>query len=348
MIRDMHGNLLADDADALVNTVNTVGVMGKGIALQFKRAFPEMFKDYAREAKAGRVEIGRMHVWETGSLNGPKYVINFPTKRHWKAGSRLADVDSGLQDLTRVVAELGIRSIAVPPLGCGNGGLDWGVVAPRIRTAFAGLADVDVRVYPPAGAPPASEMLTNGPAPRLTPVRAALLRLMRAYREVAWEWPGQIETQKLAYFLQIAGEPLRLTYAKGFYGPYAENLHKTLRDMEGHFILGYGDGSAPALTAPPLEVIVDVDQVVEGDPDTSARTNRVLDLISGFEGTYDLELLASVHWAVTHENAHDPREASDVIRRWTRRKADLFGPEHVAVAWEALDRRGWLRIPAAV
>lgn len=120
MIRDMHGNLLADEADALVNTVNTVGVMGKGIALQFKRAYPEMFKAYARAAKDGTLETGRMHVWETGSLTGPRFIINFPTKRHWKAGSRIEDIDAGLTDLVRVVRDLGITSIALPPLGCGN------------------------------------------------------------------------------------------------------------------------------------------------------------------------------------------------------------------------------------
>ena len=159
MVRERHGNLLADDADALVNTVNTVGVMGKGIALQFKRAYPRMFTDYAREAKAGRLVTGRMHVWETGSLTGPRFVINFPTKQHWRAPSRMSDIGAGLTDLVRVVRERGIRSIAIPPLGCGNGGLDWTDVAPRIHAAFAALGDdVDVRVYGPAGAPPAHEM----------------------------------------------------------------------------------------------------------------------------------------------------------------------------------------------
>jgi len=351
MIRDMHGNLLADEADALVNTVNTVGVMGKGIALQFKRAYPEMFKAYARAAKDGTLETGRMHVWETGSLTGPRFIINFPTKRHWKAGSRIEDIDAGLTDLVRVVRDLGITSIALPPLGCGNGGLDWGEVAPRIHAAFADLGDdVDVRVYPPGGAPAASEMINREQAPRLTPVRAALLTLMRAYHDVAWECPGPIETQKLAYFLQAAGEPLRLEFEKGHYGPYADGLRKTLRDMEGHFITGYGDGSSPALTAEPLEVLPEAATLaaVDASPETAARTARVLDLISGFEGNYDLELLASVHWAVNHENARDPQEASDVIRSWTRRKADLFGTDHVAIAWTALERGGWLRVPAPV
>ena len=150
MFRNVSGNLLADDADALVNTVNTAGVMGKGIALQFKRAFPAMFRDYAREAKAGRLRPGSMHVWATGAMTGPRYIINFPTKRHWKANSRLDDIEAGLADLVTVVRDLGIRSVALPPLGCGNGGLAWSDVEPRIRAAFEPLADaVEVRVYAP-------------------------------------------------------------------------------------------------------------------------------------------------------------------------------------------------------
>lgn len=348
MFSAVRGNLLADDADALVNTVNTVGVMGKGIALQFKRAYPEMFADYAREAKADRLAPGRMHVWETGSLTSPRFIINFPTKRHWKAGSRLEDIESGLTDLVRVVEELGIRSIAVPPLGCGNGGLPWAQVEPRIRAAFGQLSDtVDVRIYAPVGAPPAREMVDRTPVPALTPARAALLSLMTAYHCVAWEWPGLVDTQKLAYFLQEAGEPLRLSFNRGPYGPYADGLRKTLRDMEGHFITGYGDGSARPLDAEPLEVTTEAQSALQaaiGDaPATAARTNRVLELIGGFEGAYDLELLASVHWAAVHHAADTPADAVRVIREWTSRKAGLFGPHHVGVAWKALASGDWLK-----
>lgn len=353
MFSELRGNLLADDAEALVNTVNTVGVMGKGIALQFKRAYPEMFTAYAREAKAGRLAIGHMFVWETGSLAGPRFIINFPTKRHWKAGSRIEDIETGLVDLVRVVQDLGIRSIALPPLGCGNGGLAWAEVAPRIRAAFEPLADqVDVRVYVPAGAPPAREMLTREASPKLTPMRAALLRLMSAYQAVSWDWPGLVDTQKLAYFLQEAGEPLRLEYTKGPYGPYADNLRTTLRSMEGHFITGFGDGSAPPLSAEPLEVTPQAGaalrESIEAAPNTAERTQRVLDLVDGFEGTYDLELLASVHWAVTHDQARTPEDASRIIQQWTSRKAGLFGSDHVRTAWEALERGGWLRVPSPV
>lgn len=160
MITQAHGNLLEADVDALVNTVNTVGVMGKGIALQFRRAYPEMFTSYARAVKSHDVQLGVMHVWPTGAMAGPRLIINFPTKGHWRAPSRLEDVERGLDYLVRVIRQLGIRSIAVPPLGCGNGGLDWSVVEPLIRSKLSSVPDVDVRLYAPEGAPAAVDMPT--------------------------------------------------------------------------------------------------------------------------------------------------------------------------------------------
>jgi O-acetyl-ADP-ribose deacetylase (regulator of RNase III) len=142
-------NLLKEDVDALVNTVNTQGIMGKGIALQFKKAWPEMFKSYEAACKRGEVTLGRMHVGETGSLAGPRYIINFPTKGHWRSRSKIADIDAGLNDLTQVIRERGITSIAIPPLGCGNGGLDWREVEPRMLRSLKPLADtVDIRIFP--------------------------------------------------------------------------------------------------------------------------------------------------------------------------------------------------------
>lgn len=153
MIHESHGDLLDADVEALVNAVNTVGVMGRGIALQFRRRFPGMFRDYERAARRREVHLGRMHVWETGAASGPRYIINFPTKGHWRARSRLPDVDAGLDDLVRVVREKSIRSLALPPLGCGNGGLAWAQVRPLIAAAFEQLPGVDVRIFPPEGTP---------------------------------------------------------------------------------------------------------------------------------------------------------------------------------------------------
>ncbi|MGF1645973.1 MAG: macro domain-containing protein [Kineosporiaceae bacterium] len=152
MIEHGNGDLLTGDTDATVNTVNTVGVMGKGVALQVKRAFPDAYAAYRTACQRGEVEIGRMLVHDRGVLGPARYVINFPTKRHWRSPSRLADIDAGLDDLRRVLAELSVSSVAVPALGCGNGGLDWREVRPRIEAALGGLSVVRVVLYPPAGA----------------------------------------------------------------------------------------------------------------------------------------------------------------------------------------------------
>ncbi|MFD3509313.1 macro domain-containing protein [Nocardia sp. NPDC058666] len=150
MIREESGDLLSADVEALVNAVNTVGVMGKGIALQFKQTYPEMFRDYARAARAGEVQIGAMHVWATGATNGPRFVINYPTKRHWRSPSRLDDVAAGLPALAQTIEQNEIRSVAIPALGCGYGGLGWASVEPLIRRTLVPLATlVDIQLYPP-------------------------------------------------------------------------------------------------------------------------------------------------------------------------------------------------------
>ncbi len=341
------GNLLAQDVDALVNTVNTQGVMGKGIALQFKRAWPAMFKDYAAACKRGEVTPGRMHVWPTGSLTGPRYIINFPTKRHWREPSRLDDIEAGLAALAEIVRELGITSIAVPPLGCGNGGLSWADVEPRIVGSMAPLAgNVEVRLFAPSGAPVAADQLNRETSPRLTEARAALLALMWEYEQVTFEAPTLIEVQKLAYFLQANGEPLRLTFHAGRYGPYADNLRKALSNMEGHFISGFGDGSAAVPEAEPVRVRPEVreqlNSFIAGHPATAARISSVLSEIQGFESTYGLELLATVHWVVTHDAAaaSSSQEAHRLVREWSDRKSSLFTHSHVDNAWNAVRERG--------
>jgi len=153
MIHLVSGNLLEAQTEALVNTVNCMGIMGKGIALQFKQAFPDNFNDYSQACSKGKVRIGKMFVYRTDSMFHPKYIINFPTKRHWKAKSRLEDIELGLKDLVRIIKDLNIKSIAVPPLGSGLGGLNWGEVKSRILDALDNVPDVRVLLYEPKGAP---------------------------------------------------------------------------------------------------------------------------------------------------------------------------------------------------
>lgn len=349
MITEKSGNLFGADVEALVNTVNTVGVMGKGIALQFRRAYPAMFDAYAKAAKAGDVQTGRMHVWTNEALTGPRYIINFPTKRHWKERSELGDIKAGLADLVRVVQGLEIKSIAVPPLGCGNGGLEWAQVQPLIASAFANLPEIDLHVYPPAGAPPAAAMTTATPRPKWTVGKAALVDLVARYGERTLD-VSIIEVQKLMYFAQEVGEPLRLEYRKAVYGPYAENLQKVLRAVEGHFLTGYGDGSLSVASAEPIAPLPgaaeEAAHFLTHHPATRARAERVLDLANGYESAYAMELLSTVHWVATHEPnpAVNAEEAADRVATWSARKATMFTTDHVRTAWEHLVGCGWLPV----
>lgn len=151
MITSTHGDLLRDESEAIVNTVNCVGVMGRGIALQFRNTYPKNFKAYAMACQREEVQPGRMFVYETGELTGPRFIINFPTKRHWRDKSRIDDIDAGLEALVELLREKKIRSIALPPLGCGLGGLDWSQVKPRIVAALGVLDDVKVTIFEPEG-----------------------------------------------------------------------------------------------------------------------------------------------------------------------------------------------------
>ncbi|MGH9156127.1 MAG: type II toxin-antitoxin system antitoxin DNA ADP-ribosyl glycohydrolase DarG [Acidimicrobiales bacterium] len=360
MIQDAHGNLLTAEADALVNTVNTVGVMGKGIALQFKRAFPENYKAYKAACDQGKVQIGQMFIWDAGELvpAKPRFVINFPTKVHWRSRSTLAVIRTGLEDLVRQVRDLPVKSLAVPPLGCGHGGLRWDEVRPLILEALGELEGVEVLLFPPEGAPSAADQPSRTQLPRMTPGRAALIGIMERYLPFAVNVTA-VDIQKLMYFMQEAGEPLKLRFAKGRYGPYADNLRHVLASMEGHYISGVGDGSSKALDPIPFEILKGASAasatVLAERPETTARMHRVAELIEGFESAYGLELLATVHWAGTRDEGGAPRgtpaSVADIERRvssWNRRKGQLFKSAHIAKAIAHLHRRGWLEAPGPV
>lgn len=343
MIRYTMGNLLEADADALVNTVNCVGVMGKGIALQFKQAFPENYEKYRQACARGEVRPGRMFVFETGNLMGNKFIINFPTKQHWKGKSRIEDVDSGLDALVEVIRARGIKSVAVPPLGCGNGGLDWGVVRKLIHRKLGNLEGAEVLVYEPAGAPSNREMMIATKEPRMTRGRAALLGIFGKYLIPGYELT-MLEIQKLAYFLQQAGEPLNLNFVEERFGPYAETLHHVLQRIEGHFIRGYGDRSRDASVEVVPAAVAKALQVLGADhPDTLERADRVEKLIEGFETPFGLELLSTAHWVLKKKpecRESLPMTVSEV-HAWNERKAEIFSPAQIELAWAQLRSKGW-------
>ena len=343
MIRFTTGDILQAGTEALVNTVNSVGVMGRGIALQFKQAFPANFKAYAGACKRGEVEPGRMFVYDTGELAPPRYIINFPTKRHWRGKSRIEDIESGLAALVDEVRRRGIRSIAIPPLGSGLGGLSWAEIRPLIVQAFEQLPDVDVVVFEPRS-PAANEGVNRSTdVPRMTAGRAALVGLMNRYLGALMDpFITLLEVHKLMYFLQESGEPLQLRYVKAQYGPYAENLRHVLRAIDGHLIAGYaGGGDRPdkQLSLVP-GATRDAEAFLATASVTRDRFNRVVSLVDGFETPYGLELLATVHWVMMQEGASDPDRIITAIHDWGERK-QRFTPAQIQLAADRLRTEGW-------
>lgn len=349
MIEEAEGNLLRADAEALVNTVNCVGFMGKGIALQFRQAHPDNFRFYERACRKEEVQPGRMLIFDAGQMFKPRYIINFPTKRHWRGKSRVEDIQSGLDALVADVKRLGIKSIAVPPLGCGNGGLEWSVIRPIIVRAFASLPDVTVMLYSPAGAPDARTMPVRTTRPNMTPTRALLVKLMQQYLVLAYRLT-HLEIQKLAYFLQESGERMLLKYEAGRYGPYAQNLTKVLERIEGHFIRGYGDNPNPdsEIDLDPLAP-AEAEVTLDKHPGSVERLRTVGELIEGFETPYGMELLSTVHWVCTRGETRptDAQSVIDAVYAWSDRKK-MFKPQHIRLAWERLVKLGWITGELAV
>ena len=340
------GNLLTADVEALVNTVNTVGVMGKGIALQFKRAFPANFRAYQAACKSGEVQLGHVWTFDTGVLGPRRYVLNFPTKQHWRSSSRLQDIAAGLESLVETVEALNVKSIAIPALGCGNGGLSWNEVRPLIEQACARMPHVRTVVYSPEGAPPPAAMPNATPQPPLTRSRALLVAATSRYLERARlqevrDGVSELEIQKLAYFLQVFGAPLRLDFVRGRYGPYAPALGLTLDAMEGHHLTGLGDRSARVTEFAPINPVREsaeiADALLSRNPEDQDRLVALLRLVEGFETPYSLELLATVHFAAGHTpETSDPTALADRVASWSLRKARLFTGKHVTLAAQRL------------
>lgn len=341
MIELTTGDILQADAEALVNTVNCVGIMGRGVALQFKNSYPENFKAYQAACARGEVQPGRMFVFETGTLTSPKFIINFPTKRHWKGKSRIEDIESGLRALVEEVSTRGIHSIAIPPLGSGLGGLRWDEVRPRIEAALGVIGGLRATIFEPTSVPAATR---SRDVPSMSPGRAALVVLMHRYLGGLMDpFVTLIEVQKLMYFMQEAGEPLRLNYVKHHYGPYADNLRHVLTKIEGHLVSGYHDGGdAPdkQLELVP-SAVRDAEAFLAGSGDTRSRFDRVGTLVEGFETPFGLELLATVHWVATREHASSAEDAAAKVYAWNERKR-RFLPGQIGIAFETLRANGWL------
>lgn len=337
------GNILDADAEAIVNTVNTQGVMGAGVALQFKKAYPDNFKHYEKAAKAGQINVGKIFVTETGKITNPKYIINFPTKQHWRYPSKLVWIKDGLEDLKKFIIKKKIKSIALPPLGCGNGKLDWHDVKPLITQSLEEIKNLNVLLFEPSDfAYQPSSKKTYTKMPSLTDVRAMILALLNHYKILGYELT-LLEAHKLVYFLERFGEPLKLNFEKGQYGPYSEKFNHVLYDLDGHYLAGMKER-----TAKPLDpVIINQKQLpkvykyikTNCTPAQVQRLNRVFKLIEGFESPLGMELLATVDFVLKFELGQDlfaELELENKIHSWSERKSKLLTKEYIDIALERL------------
>jgi len=340
MITYKKGNIFDAKVEALVNTVNTVGVMGKGIALQFKFAFPESYKAYKEAASRNEIVTGKVQIVPVNDINGVKYIINFPTKAHWRNPSKIQWINDGLIDLKKQVQEFGINSIAIPPLGCGNGGLNWDNVKPLIDSLLADLK-IDITVYEPSDAIKQALMKKEKPtASKLTPVRAMLLYLLYKYRALG-EFSSEFAAEKLSYFLQRFGETqLKLDFKKGLYGPYSGKVRHVLYALNGYYIKGYEQKEAKPFET--LELVVSKKNEVEIylnnniSAEEKERLDQVAELIQGFESPYGLELLATVDFLRNITKLKDAFSIKNEL--WSQRKQDLFPINHIELAINHLNR----------
>ena len=340
MITYETGNLLAAQVEALVNTMNTVGVMGKGIALQFKEAFPENYRAYAAACKKGAVVTGRMFVTETNRIDGLRYIINFPTKMHWKQPSKLEFIREGLEDLKRVLLEKNIHSIALPPLGCGNGGLDWGAVKPLIEEVLHDLP-VAILVYEPSEV--VEKILTaeyNHTPAKLTPPRAMMLSLLYHYRSLG-EYASEFAAEKLMYFLQRMGEKnLNLHFVKHFYGPYSGRVRHVLFALDGTYLTGLSQKDVK----PFQHLLLRTERQAEvhaylNEHTTAAqqiRLAQVQNLLDGFQSPAGLELLATLDFLIKENKIFDLTALLHHLKNWSPRKKKMFTEYQVNVALNRL------------
>ena len=338
MIKFVKGDIFEAKADALVNTINIVGIMGKGIALQFKERFKENFKLYQKASENKEIEIGKMFVTRSNDINGTKWIINFPTKKHWIHPSKMEYIEKGLDDLINCIKEKNIKSIAIPPLGCGNGGLDWDDVKSVMLNKLSTLKDVDIQIYEP------SKIVYNKAKtehfkkiPALTHIRAMILSIMKDY-SLAGYTLSLLETQKLAYFLQRVGEPLKFEFIKEEYGPFASKLNHVLYDLDGFYITGMKFKDVKKFD--PLNVIKDKEASIESfiknncSEEQKKRLKDLSRIIEGYETPLCMELLSTVDYVMVNEckDYEDVKEVQTKVKGWNERKGKYLLPEYITVA----------------
>lgn len=339
MIEYKIGDLLESDAEALVNTVNTVGVMGKGIALQFKDAFRHNSKIYTDACKKNLLEPGKLlSVWDENLVFGKKLIINFPTKTHWRRPSEYEYIQKGLIALREEILNRHIKSIAIPPLGAGNGGLDWEIVKPMIVNALEDLPTAVLIFEPNTAIKDILQKQESNKKVQLTPARAALLYSLFAFESFG-EYSSLFAANKLAYFLQRMGQKLRLDFKAHLYGPYAIGVEKVLYHLNGSYIRGLEQGQAKPFEPLKLnyEKWDDVqDYVGKMDEADRHRLQRLLSFLKNFTSELSLEILASVDFILCSHPNYTVEQVKKSL--WTKRKKDMFRPESIEKAYQHLNK----------
>ncbi|HZT05705.1 MAG TPA: macro domain-containing protein [Chloroflexota bacterium] len=353
MITTRVGNILDSSAQTLVNTVNCVGVMGKGIALEFKKRFPEMFQDYVERCARREVRLGRPYLYRRREL---PWVLNFATKDHWRAVSRLSDIVAGLEYLEQHYREWGITSLAVPPLGCGQGQLEWEVVGPTLFRHLSRL-DIPVEVYAPYGTPDDQLQLSflsdDGAhamlqAPRIQPTWVALVAVVDRIEQEPYHWPiGRTMFQKIAYFASEAGVPTGLTHVRGSYGPFAPELKRVTSRLVNNGLIRE-EQRGRAFTIVPGPTFGDAQVAFQAQLAAwSGAIDRLTDLFLRMR-TQQAEVAATVHFAA-RELAADGRKHSEmeVLRaaaEWKQRRRPPIQNTKFAEAIRSLNLIGWLEL----
>lgn len=370
MITVTIGDIFESHAEALVNTVNTVGIMGKGIALGFKKRFPEMFDDYARRCAHHEVKLGRPYIYKRLT---PPHIINFPTKEHWRSVSKLSDIVRGLEFLAAHIQQWDVRLLAVPPLGCGEGQLEWRVVGPTLYRHLAKLP-IHVELYAPFGTPHEEleiSFLTLSQRPReherwtttvieapthpgfrVEPGWVALAAILERIERERHHWPvGRIGFQKLAYFATEAGIPTGLIHARGSYGPYSADVKRVLSALLNNGLIAEGRlGKMFVTTVGPT--FTDAKRAYAAQLGAwESAIERVTDLFLRMR-TNTAEIAATVHFVskmLTEKQGRRPTEKEVLagVMHWKQRRRPPVNEHDVALAIRHLNMLGWIDVEAS-
>lgn len=337
------GDMFNERVDAIVNTVNCVGVMGKGVALEFKKRWPENYKAYKKMCEEKVLRPGNMFVFENTNMfdaNAPQFLINFPTKDHWRSKSQIGFIIEGLDDLVRVIIAYRIKSIALPPLGCGNGGLDWAIVKPLIIEKLQSLEDTNVIVFEPQEVKKTQPEHVNA-SMKMTFERAMLIKALGETERYFSNHHTRVSLQKITYFLQTLGINYNLAFSKNIYGPYSETLKTIFTAMEEQ---GYITG----FTSHERKINVTANAYAQAEEFLNNHGSETSDdilkklslLIDGYETPYGMELLSTVHYLVTTEHKASVDEVVNAMHLWSERKLNEFNKEIIETAYKRLKTDG--------